>query len=320
MRSLCLRVAQFICGLLLTGSVLAQDYPNRPVKLVVPFPAGSQTDQVARLLSVTLQNELRQPFVVENKPGAAGAIAAQMVARSPADGYTLLVTTAAIQAANVSLFKKLSYDPIKDFTPISRLSTTSMMLVVRPDFPANNLQEFLAHIKRQPGGITGGYGSPGAQIALAMLKSKANLDVIEVPYKGIPPAMTDVLGGTLNFTFADVGNAAPQIKAGKLRGIAVTSRDRQDFAPDIQSFGEQFPGMEVVSWYGIMAPANTSKELANRLNTTIAKILSQPDVRAKFLAIGTTPSTQGPDEFDQFIRAEIRNWANLAKLANIAPE
>jgi tripartite-type tricarboxylate transporter receptor subunit TctC len=173
----------------------AQTYPAKPVKLIVPFPAGSATDQVARLTGAQLQDALKQPFIVENKPGAQGGIAAAEVAKSAPDGYTLLVTTNTPQAANVSLFKKLNYDPVKDFVPIARLGTTSFMLMVRPDFPAKNLKEFLAHVRAQPGKLSAGYGSSGSQVSLAMLKSMGKLEVVEVPYKGIPQAVTDTLGG-----------------------------------------------------------------------------------------------------------------------------
>ncbi len=204
----------------------AQTYPSRPVKLIVPFPAGSATDQVARLTGQQLQEELKQPFIVENKPGAQGAIAAAEVAKAAPDGYTLLVTTNTPQAANVSLFKKLNYDPVKDFAPVARIGTTSFMLMVKPDFPAKTLKEFLAYVRTQPGRLSAGYGSAGSQVSVAMLKSMGKLDVVEVPYKGIPQAVTDVLGGTLSFTFVDLGNALAQAKGGKLKGLAVTSEKR----------------------------------------------------------------------------------------------
>src|SRR5882672_10316888 len=190
----------------------AQTYPSKPVKLIVPFPAGSATDQVARLTGQQLQEELKQPFVVENKPGAQGGIAAAEVARAAPDGYTLLVTTNTPQAANVSLFKKLNYDPVKDFAPIARLGTTSFVLMTKPDFPAQDLKSFLAHARSQPGKLSAGYGSSGSQVSLAMLKSMGGLDVLEVPYKGIPQAITDTLGGSLAFTFVDLGNALAQMK------------------------------------------------------------------------------------------------------------
>ena len=221
-----MRIVLLLLLLVASPFTYSQTYPSSPVKLVVPFPAGSATDQVARLTGSELQAALGQPFVVENKPGAQGGIAAAEVARAAPDGYTLMVTTNTPQAANVSLFKKLNYDPVKDFAPIARLGTTSFMLMVRPDFPAKNLKEFLAHVRKQPGKLSAGYGSAGSQVSLAMLKSMGKLDVVEVPYKGIPQAITDTMGGSLAFTFVDLGNALAQAKGGKLRGLAVTSQKR----------------------------------------------------------------------------------------------
>ncbi len=215
---------------LAVSQAAAQGYPAKPVKLVVPFPAGSATDQIARVMGQQLQEALGQPFVVENKPGAQGSIAATEVARSAPDGYTIMVTTNTPQAANPSLFKKLNYDPVKDFSPIARLGTISFMLMVRPDFPATDLKEFLAHARKNPGKLSGGYGSAGSQVSQAMLRSMGKIDFLDVPYKGLPQAITDVMGGSTSFTFADLANALAQIKGGKLRGIAVTSQKRSQLA------------------------------------------------------------------------------------------
>ena len=220
-----------LVSLLFFSCAHAQTYPSRPVKLVVPFPAGSATDQIARVVGHELQSALGQPFVVENKAGAQGGIAAAEVAKAAPDGYTLMVTTNTPQAANVSLFKKLSYDPVKDFAPIARLGTISFMLMVRPDFPAKNLKEFLAHARAHPGKLSAGYGSAGSQVSQAMLRQMGKIDFVDVPYKGLPQAITDVLGGTLHFTFADLANGLAQQKGGKLRGLAVTSARRSSAGP-----------------------------------------------------------------------------------------
>jgi tripartite-type tricarboxylate transporter receptor subunit TctC len=252
-------------------NAVAQGYPAKPVKLVVPFPAGSATDQVARLAGQQLQEALKQPFVVENKPGAQGSIAAEFVARSAPDGYTLLVTTNTPQAANVSLFKKLPYDPVKDFEPVIRLSTTSFMLMAKPDFPAKTLKEFLAYVHSQPGRLSAGYGSAGSQVSIAMMKSMGKLNVVEVPYKGIPQTVTDVLGGTLSFTFVDLSNALPQMKGGKLKGYAVTSEKRTPLAPDVPAMAEELKGYDLIAWFAIMAPAGTPKEIVQVLFDTASK-------------------------------------------------
>src|SRR5205814_5375827 len=222
-----------VLAALVSAAAFAQNYPTRPVKLVVPFPAGSATDQVARVVGAELQQALRQPFVVENKAGAQGAIAAAEVAKAAPDGYTLMLTTNTPQAANVSLFKKLNYDPVKDFTPITRYGTKRFMLMVRPDFPAKDLKSFIAHARSQPGKLSGGYGSAGSQVSLAMLKQLGKLDIVEVPYKGIPQTITDTMGGSLQLTFVDMANAQAQAKGGKLRGLGVTNAKRSALAPDL---------------------------------------------------------------------------------------
>jgi tripartite-type tricarboxylate transporter receptor subunit TctC len=290
------------------------------VKLVVPFPAGSATDQVARITGAELQQALGQPFVVENKAGAQGAIAAAEVAKAPADGYTLMVTTNTPQAANVSLFKKLNYDPVKDFGPIIRLGTTSFMLMVRPDFPAKDLKSFLAQVRSQPGKLSAGYGSSGSQVSVAMLKSMGSVDVVEVPYKGIPQTITDTMGGSLAFTFVDLGNALAQAKGGKLRGLAVTSAKRTPLAPEVPAVAEELPGYELIAWFGLVAPAKTPAALIQRLHDATAQGLAKREVKDRFATIGTDVAPMDPAQFARFIQSEIAHWAKLVKLANIQPE
>jgi tripartite-type tricarboxylate transporter receptor subunit TctC len=307
--------------LALTGfSVEAQTYPSNPVRLVVPFPAGSATDHVARLLGSQLQEALGQPFVVENKAGAQGGIAAAEVARTAPDGYTVMVTTNTPQAANVSLFKKLNYDPVKDFAPIVRLGTTSFMLMVRPDFPAKDLNGFLEHVRKQPGKLSAGYGSAGSQVSLALLKSLGKLDVVEVPYKGIPQTITDTMGGSLAFTFVDLGNSLAQAKGGKLRGLGVTSARRTPLAPDQPAIAEALPGYELIAWFALVAPAKTPDDVVQRIHDSAAKALAKAEVKEKFATIGVDVAPMNPAELGKFIQSEIAHWAKLTKLANIQPE
>ena len=296
----------------------AQTWPAHPVKLVVPFPAGSATDQVARLTGAELQAAFGQPFVVENKAGAQGSIAASEVARAAPDGYTLLVTTNTPQAANLSLFKKLAYDPVRDFAPIARLATTSFMLMVRSDYPAKNLKEFLAHSRTKS--QSAGYGSSGSQVSLALLKSMGKLDVLDVPYKGIPQAITDTLGGTVAFTFVDLGNALAQAKGGKLRGIAVTSAKRTPLAPELPALAEELAGYELIAWFALVAPAKTPLDIVRRTYDATAAALARPAVKEKFGAIGTDVAPLDPQELGRFIEAEIAHWAKLVKLAGIQSE
>jgi tripartite-type tricarboxylate transporter receptor subunit TctC len=300
--------------------VFAQPYPSKPVRLVVPFPAGSATDQIARVMSQQFQEAMGQPFVVENKPGAQGSIAATEVAKAAPDGYTIMVTTNTPQAANPSLFKKLNYDPVKDFAPIARLGTISFMLMVRPDFPARDLKEFLAHARKNPGKLSGGYGSAGSQVSQAMLRSMGKIDFIDVPYKGLPQAITDVMGGSTSFTFADLANALSQIKGGKLRGIAVTSQKRSPLAPDVPAIAEELAGYELIAWFALVAPANTPREVVTRVHDVTAKSLAKPDVQARFAALGTDVAPMNPQELGAFIQSEIAKWAKMAKAAGIQPE
>ena len=313
-----MRILLFL--LALTASAHAQNYPTRPVKLIVPFPAGSATDQVARVVGAELQQTLGQPFVVENKAGAQGAIAAAEVAKAAPDGYTLMLTTNTPQAANASLFRKLSYDPVRDFTPITRYGTTSFMLMVRPDFPAKNLKEFIAHARSQPGKLSGGYGSAGSQVSVAMLKALGKLDIVEVPYKGIPQTITDTMGGSLQLTFVDMANALAQQRGGKLRGLGVTNARRSSLAPDMPAIAEELPGYEIIAWFALVAPAKLPDAIVQRLHDANSKALAKPEVKERFATLGTDVAPMGPAELAKFIQAEVANWSKLVKLANIQPE
>jgi tripartite-type tricarboxylate transporter receptor subunit TctC len=308
----------FLLLLAVSSFSFSQNYPSKPIKLIVPFPGGSATDHIARLTGAELQQALGQPVVVENKPGAQGGIAAAEVAKAAPDGYTLMMTTNTPQAANVSLFKKLNYDPVKDFSPVARLGTTSFMLMVRPEFPARNLKEFLAFSKNK--NQSAGYGSAGSQVSLSMLKSMGKLDVVEVPYKGIPQAVTDTMGGQLAFTFVDLGNALAQAKGGKLRGLAVTSKNRTPLAPDMPAIAEELPGYELIAWFALMAPAKTPPDVVQKVHDAAVKSLAKPEVKEKYAGIGIDPAPMNPAELGKFIEREIAHWAKLVKLAGIQPE
>ena len=313
------RVLIFLCLFFSLGAN-AQPYPSKPVKLVVPFPAGSATDQIARVVGHELQAALGQPFVIDNKPGAQGTIAAEGVAKSAPDGYTLMISTNTPQAAAPALFKELRYDPVKDFAPVARLGTISFMIMVRPDFPAKNLKEFLIHAKNNPGKLSAGYGSAGSQVSQAMLRSMGGIQFVDVPYKGLPQAITDVLGGSIHFTFADLANALAQIKGGKLRGIAVTSQKRSALAPDVPAIAEELPGYELIAWFALVAPANTPAPVVSRLHEVTVKSLAKPEVKARFDALGTDVAPMNPDELAAFVRSEIEKWAKMAQAAGIQPE
>jgi tripartite-type tricarboxylate transporter receptor subunit TctC len=301
-------------------NVNAQSYPSKPVKLVVPFPAGSATDQIARVIGNELQGALGQPFVVDNKPGAQGTIAAEGVARSAPDGYTLMLTTNTPQAAAPALFKQLRYDPVKDFAPIARLGTISFMLMVAADSPAKNFKEFLAHARANPGKLSGGYGSAGSQVSQAMMRSMARIEFVDVPFKGLPEAITNVMGGQISFTFADLANALAQQKGGKLRGLAVTSEKRSPLAPGVPAIAEELKGYELIAWFALMAPAGTPKEIVAQLHGATAKALAKPDLVARFATLGTDVGLMDPAQLEGFIKAEITKWSRMAKEAGIQPQ
>lgn len=315
-----MKIGLFFLALIFSLQVDAQSYPSKPVKLIVPFPGGSATDQIARVIGQELQAALGQPFVVDNKPGAQGTIAAEGVARSAPDGYTLMVSTNTPQAAAPALFKQLRYDPVKDFAPVARLGTISFMIMVTADFPAKDFKAFLAHARANPGKLSAGYGSAGSQVAQAMLRSMGRIDFVDVPYKGLPQAITDVMGGAISFTFADLANALAQMKGGKLRGLAVTSAKRSPLAPEVPAIAEELPGYELIAWFALMAPAGTPKEIVSSLHAATARSLAKPEVVARFSTLGTDVAPMDPAQLAGFIKSEIAKWAKQAKEAGIQPQ
>jgi tripartite-type tricarboxylate transporter receptor subunit TctC len=313
--------AGLVAGVLLsalsaTSAISADNYPAHQVKIIVPFPAGAGPDQVARMLAQYLQETLGQAFVIENRAGALGSIGAQEVARSTPDGYTLLMGTNTTQAANVAMLKNLPYDPAKDFTPIIRTVTTAMVLVVKPDFPAQDLAQFMTYARAHPN-ITAGYGSGASQISIGQLQSRGGLSIIAASYRGIPQAVTDVMGGAINLAFADFSIAIPQMKGGTLRGIGVTSPARNELTPDLPALAEAMPGFEATIWYGLLAPAGTPEPVVNKLYAESAKFLALPATREKLASVGVIVAPMRPDEFSRFIRSEIVRWTADAKAAGI---
>ncbi len=308
-------------GLVLaTGAGLAQSYPAKPVRLVVPFPSGSATDLAARVVGQQLGTALGQPFVVDNKPGAGGSIAAMEVIRAAPDGYTLLFSSNSAISSNVALLKKIPYDPNKDFSPVTGIGETMLVLLVKPGFPAKNLQEFVAYIKQRPGKVSAGYGSSSSQVSIAMLNKLAGADSLAVPYKGIPLAVNDVLGGTLDYTFADIGNALAQTKGGALRALGVTSTKRNALAPDWPAISEVLPGFDITAWFAMVGPAGLPKEVVDKLDGATELALKQPDLKAKLATIGISPMPMPPDQLKTFIGTEIVKWTRIVKDANIQPE
>ena len=305
--------------LLVAHVAFAQTYPSQPVKLVVPFPAGSATDNVARLLAQELQSDLGQPFVVDNRPGAQGMVGAEAVARSSPDGYTLLVAAVSF-AATPSMFRKVAFDPVTDFAPVSRIATTPLVLMVMTDFPARTAREFVDYAKTQRGKLSAGYGSSSSQVCIAQLASLANIEVLPVPYKGIPLAINDVLGGTLHFTFADLGNAIAQTKGGRMRAIGVTSAKRNPIVPDWPALAETLPGFDIDAWIATFGPKGLPEAIARRLHEATTRAMAKPDVQARLAAQGFAPALLGSSELGPFVKAEVQKWAKLSKQAGIEPE
>ena len=303
-----------------TQTAGAQDYPLRPVRFIVPFPAGSAPDSIARIVTQHMQQTLGQNIVIDNRPGAQSIIGAVEAARSTPDGYTLLAGSNTAMAANVSLFKKLPYDPVKDFDPVARFITSALMLVVRADFPARNLADFVAHAKARPGQLSAAYASAGMQVGLAELKVRAGITVVEVPYKGVPQAVTDIIAGQIAFTFADSAVAIAQAQGGKVRALAVTTKNRSTLLPDIPSMAEEIPGFDISVWNGLFARAGTPKAIVARLNDAANKAVTAPDVAAKLRSLGQEPSPMTAEEFRAFQLAEIKKWAAQIKAAGIQPE
>jgi tripartite-type tricarboxylate transporter receptor subunit TctC len=296
-----------------------QDYPSRTVRLVVPFPPGGTTDIVARMVAERLGALHGRPLVVDNRPGAGGALGAEAVARAPADGYTLLVSNIASNGSGPALRAAMPYDPDASFSHISLIGTVPNALVVHPAFPARTPQEFIAHARARPGVM---YGSGGvgtsAHLAGELLKVMAGINVEHVPYKGAAPAMADLLGQQIPAVFDGLPAVLAQVRAGKLRLIAVTSPGRSPAVPDVPTFDEAgVPGYQATSWFGISAPAGLSPALVERLGQEIRAVLRQPEVSARLIELGFAPGDMTPDRYQAFVRAEIAKWADVVKRAGI---
>jgi tripartite-type tricarboxylate transporter receptor subunit TctC len=294
----------------------AQAYPAKPIRFVVPFPPGGVTDRMARLLSQRMQESWGQPVVVENRPGGSGFIASQLVATSPPDGYTLLMGNINTHGINPSLFAKLPYDPVRDFAPISLLVSVPNLLLVYPSVPARSVSELVALAKAKPGTIN--FASPGSgtsgHMSAELLKAMAGIDIVHIPYKGPGPALQDLLAGQVDMLFDTVASSLPQVRAGKLKGLAVTSPTRLALAPDIPAVAESLPGFEIAPWFGTLARAGTPAPIVAKLQAEMARILALPDVRQNLVGTqGMTIIASGPDAFAAYIDQEIVRWAKVVK-------
>lgn len=305
----------------LSVSASAQNYPTKPIRLIVPYPAGGATDFFARLVFPKMGEALGQQVVVENRPGAGTAIGASEVARSAPDGYTLLLGDAGTYAFNPTLYKKLTYDPAKDFAPVSLTGRFALILAVNPGMPAKSVKEFVQAVKSQPGKINYGAPGPGSPIHLAMefFRQRAGLAMTPIPYKGGADAMNDLLGGRISAMFPDIASALPQIKGGKLRPLAVASAKRVAALPDLPTIGESgYSGFEAWAWQGFVAPAKTPRPIVMKLNSEFAKVMADAAIRQRLSESGFEPQTSTPDEFSAYMKSEIAKWRKVIRESKIS--
>ncbi len=315
-------LAQVAAAALLAASLgaHAQSYPDKPITFVVPFAAGSATDQIARAIGQAVTEDTKQQVVVDNKPGANAFIGAQAAARAPKDGYSVFITTNTTHAANEHLFKKLPYDPVKDFEPVTLLGKGGQILVVNPDVPAKNVQEFVNLAKAQPGKVSFGFGSSSSRVAGELFEQMTGADIQPVPYRSNPLGITDLLGGQIQAMFTDMATGLPQVKGGKLRALGVTTSKRSPLAPDVPAIAETVPGYESTYWFAAYVPAGTPAPVIARLNEILVKA-AKSQTAAKFYGpTGTELVTSTPDELRSFQAAESRKWKKIIEAAGIEKE
>lgn len=309
-------------GLAHAGAALAQaPYPAQPVTLVVPFAAGSGTDAVARTVGQKLSERLKQPVVIDNKPGASAQVGAQFVAKAKPDGYTLFMTTNTSHSANPSLFAALKYDPIKDFTPIARVGELPFALAVHPSVPAKSIKELIDYARAHPGKLS--YATPNSTslVATETIKRIAGVDIVGVPYKSSPQAMTDLIGGQVEVYVVDFGSGMSMIRTDKIRTLGVTTAEGSKILPGVPPIGKTVTGFDLTSWNGIFGPAGLPRPVVDRLNTELQAVLADKEVQDKLAQIGFEVwPTKTPDEFGKYVADQLAHWTTLIKQAGIKPE
>jgi tripartite-type tricarboxylate transporter receptor subunit TctC len=306
----------FLLALSLPSITQAAQYPTKPVRLIVPFPAGGTTDVMGRLIGQQLATRLGQQFIIDNRPGAAGGLGADLAAKAPPDGYTLLLGAVATHSINPSLYARLPYDAVKDFEPVALLGTLPNVLVVNPNVPARTLQELIALAKAKPGSLTFASGGNGTTHHLAgeLFKRMTGVDMTHVPYKGNAPAITDVIGGQVNAMFDNINNSLPHIKANRLRALAVTSSTRAAVLPNVPTLSELgLKGFHVTSWFGLFVPARTPQPIVMRLNSAVNEALRDKQVHDLLATEGIEAQSSTPQAFRTFLQAESVRWAKLVK-------
>ncbi len=302
---------------LATAASAQAPYPNRNITLVLPFAAGSGTDTTTRLIGKEVGTALGVGMVIENKAGANGSIAASYVARSAPDGYTLFVTTNTTHSANPYLLKTMTYDPMKDFTPIARTGDLPFMLVINPEIPANSVAELIALAKKEPGKFSYASGSSSAIVSGATFARLAGLDLLHVPYKSSPPALTDVIAGRVSMMFVDVPTGLPHVNAKALKALAVTTKRKSALLPELPTMDETVKGFDITSWQGWLGPANMPKDMVVKLNAEIRKVIERPDLKSQLAERGMEAFSGSPEEFEAFLKEQLVLWEKLIADAGI---
>ena len=301
----------------------AQSFPSKPIRVIVPFSAGGPTDITVRQISPRLTELLGQPIVVDNRAGANGIIGAELAAKSPPDGHTMLMATASVAAINMVTYAKPPYDTLRDLQPLTPIMTTTSIIVVHPSTPAKNLKDLVALAKARPGQITFGSAGTGGTLhfGLEMLIKDAQVKITHVPYKGAAPAVSDVIAGQITGMFVDLPVISPYIRSGKVRALAVASTERSQYFPDVPTAKEVgYPGVEMTNYYGLLVPAKTPKDVVAKLHDAVVKTVNTPSVQENLRSGGADPRTMTPDEFTRFIREDIKKWAALVKSSGIKVE
>lgn len=299
---------------------LAQTYPAKAITFIVPFPAGSATDLMARVLAEHIGKSAGQAVLVENKAGANGTIGTAAAARAPADGYTFVIATSTTHAANASLYRKLPYDPIKNFTPVSQLAEIPFVMLAHPSVPADTAVKFVAHAKANPDKLAWGHGSSGSLIPGNALVTANRLAMVAVPYKGVPPAVADALGNQVQMVFADIATALPQVKAGKLNALAVTSAAEHPLLPGVLPLSSVVPGFEMNSWFAMYAPAGTPEPVVKKMNQWTRAALNDKGIQSKLTTSGFRLTPSSPAELGLFTAKETIKWGKAVTAAGITPE
>jgi tripartite-type tricarboxylate transporter receptor subunit TctC len=316
-----LRLAAFLVLWGAAAGAWAQAYPSKPIRIVVGFPPGGGNDIIARLVGAKMQESWGQPVMIDNKPGANSIIASELVAKSAPDGYTLLVNATGGMSVNPVVYAKLPYDPLKDFVSISMVGSFPLVLVVNPAVPANSMRELIAYARANPGKLNYSAGSTGFQVATEMFKQMTGVDVRHIPYKGSAASITAVIAGDVQMTIVDTLPVVPQIKAGKVRALAVTSAKRAGSMPDLPTVAESgAPGYEMALWIGVFAPAGTPREIADKLNAEVVRIVNLPDIHEKLAGMGVEPLGNSSEQMAEWIRREIAKYGPVVKAGNIRVE